>query len=117
VAAGRVLDALRLTLADPRGRWVLGEHSDAHEEWNLTAVVDGRARRMVLDRTFVDQGGTRWVVDYKTGSHSGGGLDEFLDRECDRYRSQLDGYAAALHTLDPNRAIRCGLYFPLALTP
>jgi hypothetical protein len=53
----------------------------------------------------------RWIVDYKTGQHSGGGVDEFLDREQQRYRAQLEGYATLLQALDP-RPIRLALYFP-----
>ncbi len=116
-AKERVLRALRQALADPRGRWVLGPHGEAQEEWELTARVDGRPRRMTLDRTFVDADGVRWVVDYKTGSHLGGSLDEFLDRERERYRPQLERYARALRALEPRRPIRCGLYFPLAPSP
>ena len=50
--------------------------------------------RVVIDRSFVDAAGVRWIVDYKTSSHEGAGLDEFLDREQERYRPQLERYAA-----------------------
>ena len=66
----------------------------------------------VLDRTFVDASGTRWIVDYKLSRHEGAGLDAFLDRERERYAVQLEAYAAAMRALDP-RPIRLGLYFPL----
>jgi hypothetical protein len=65
-----------------------------------------------MDRTFVDKHGTRWIVDFKTSAHTGGGLEAFLDREQDRYRSQLERYAVVLRKLD-TRPIRLGLYFPL----
>jgi hypothetical protein len=39
-------------------------------------------------------------------------LDAFLDREQERYRGQLERYAAVLRKLDA-RPIRLGLYFPL----
>ena len=48
---------------------------------------------MVFDRSFVDDQGVRWVIDYKTSRHVGGGLEEFLDREVERYRPQLQRYA------------------------
>jgi hypothetical protein len=38
--------------------------------------------------------------------------EEFLDREQQRYRGQLEKYAAVLKKLDP-RPVRLGLYFPL----
>ena len=54
----------------------------------------------------------RWIVDYKTGTHEGGDLDTFLDREQERYRKQLEQYAALMRALD-NRPVKVGLYFPL----
>ena len=51
-------------------------------------------------------------MDYKTGTHEGGDLEEFLDREQERYREQLEQYAALMKMLD-KREIRLGLYFPL----
>ena len=68
--------------------------------------------RAVIDRTFVDEEGTRWVVDYKTGLHEGGDVEAFLDAERERYRPQLERYAALLRRLD-GRPLKMGLYFPL----
>ena len=65
-----------------------------------------------MDRSFVDAKGIRWIIDYKTSTHEGGGLDAFLDREQERYRGQLERYADVLRKLDA-RPIRLGLYFPL----
>jgi ATP-dependent exoDNAse (exonuclease V) beta subunit len=115
--SGRVAAAIERCLADPRGRWVLGAQRDARVEWELTLREGTRARRIVLDRTFVDETGVRWVVDYKTGSHAGGSLDAFLDEEQRRYRPQLERYAQALRLRDAALAIRCGLYFPLVQDP
>ncbi|HLF98792.1 MAG TPA: UvrD-helicase domain-containing protein [Methylococcaceae bacterium] len=113
-AARRVLDALRATLDDPRGRWILSSgHADSRTEWALTGVLRGETVSVAIDRSFVDAAGTRWIVDYKTGVHEGGGREEFLDREQARYRPQLERYAA-LVSLCEDRPIRLGLYFPLA---
>jgi hypothetical protein len=65
-----------------------------------------------VDRTFVDAAGTRWIIDFKTGSHEGGAVDEFLDREIERYRVQLTRYARIARELSPD-PVRVGLYFPL----
>jgi ATP-dependent exoDNAse (exonuclease V) beta subunit len=66
----------------------------------------------VIDRSFVDDQGRRWIVDYKTSSHEGAGLDEFLDRELERYRPQLERYAELAARLGPE-PVWLGLYFPL----
>ncbi len=112
-AVTRVEQAVRDLLADPRGQWILSDqHQAARSEYPLSGVVDGAVRRYVVDRTFIDADGTRWIIDYKTGRHEGGDLDAFLDREQERYRPQLEQYAR-LFALREDRPIRLGLYFPL----
>ena len=107
-----VVEAVTRTLGDARGRWLLdNEHAMARSEYALTGVVEGTLISVVLDRTFVDEHGQRWIVDYKTGAHRGGALDEFLDREQQRYRAQLNRYAQLLAAIDP-RPTRLALYFP-----
>ena len=109
----RVARAVTATLQGPRGRWILNpDHPQARSEWALSAVLDGQAVDVVLDRTFVDAEDVRWIVDYKTGIHAGGDADAFLDRELARYRPQLERYAVMLGKLE-RRSIRLGLYFPL----
>lgn len=100
-------------MQDERGQWILsGAHAEGRCEVPLTAVTDGRVRRHVIDRTFVDADGTRWIIDYKTGRHEGGDVEGFLDREQERYRSQLAAYAAAFRALE-DRPVRTALYYPL----
>jgi ATP-dependent helicase/nuclease subunit A len=114
-ALARVRHALAGVLKDPRGRWILsGEHRDARSEHRLAGELGGVFVNVVLDRTFVDRNGVRWIVDYKTGAHRGGDLDTFLDRERERYRDQLERYAALLARIE-TRPIRLGLYFPLLM--
>ncbi|MBM3357087.1 MAG: DNA helicase UvrD [Betaproteobacteria bacterium] len=111
-AVERVVRALHRSLTDERGRWVLGAHAQARSEFRLTGVAGGEVVNVAMDRTFVDERGTRWIVDYKTGVHEGGDVEGFLDRERERYRAQLEQYAALMRAMD-NRPIRLGLYFPL----
>jgi ATP-dependent exoDNAse (exonuclease V) beta subunit len=104
--------ALRSLLADPRGCWLFDPaHGEAASEWALAAVDDGAIVHVSLDRTFVADG-VRWIVDFKTGRHEGGDAGEFLDREIERYRDQLERYARIVRGIDP-RPIRVALYFPL----
>jgi ATP-dependent exoDNAse (exonuclease V) beta subunit len=96
----------------PRAQWLLSTgHRDAHCELRLTGVVQGRLRNIVIDRSFIDEAGQRWVIDYKTSTHTGGGLDEFLSRELDRYRPQLEAYRELASRLGPE-PVRAALYFP-----
>jgi ATP-dependent exoDNAse (exonuclease V) beta subunit len=102
-AAERVLEALRNSIADQKGRWVLGPHPEANSEYRIRT----QDRSYVIDRLIRDANGIKWVVDYKTSRHEGADVEGFLDREQKRYAAQLDAYAAAL-----GGASR-GLYFPL----
>jgi ATP-dependent exoDNAse (exonuclease V) beta subunit len=111
-ALDRVERALSCALADPRARWALGPHAEASCELALTGVLDGKLVDIVIDRTFVDEQGVRWIVDYKTGMHEGGDLQAFLDSEQARYREQLERYAALLRQTGA-QPIRVALYFPL----
>jgi ATP-dependent exoDNAse (exonuclease V) beta subunit len=116
-AASRVVDALVAVHRDPRGRWILQKAREDVREFALSGHLQGAGRpgevaRAVFDRSFVDDQGVRWVIDYKTSQHIGGGLEEFLDREVERYRPQLQRYAALAKRLGPE-PVRLGLYFPL----
>jgi ATP-dependent exoDNAse (exonuclease V) beta subunit len=66
-----------------------------------------------IDRTFLDEAGVRWIVDYKTSSPA---VDEpsehFISAELDRYHNQLQLYATLSGQLEPGRALRTALYFP-----
>ncbi len=112
-AVARVIEALRRTLQDAKGAWLFDpRHREAKSEYALTLIEHGTPVTAIMDRSFVDGDGVRWIVDYKTSSHEGGGLDAFLDREQERYRAQLERYARILAQID-TRPIQLGLYFPL----
>ncbi|MEO8145034.1 MAG: UvrD-helicase domain-containing protein [Betaproteobacteria bacterium] len=102
-AAELVVTALKNALSDERGRWLLGPHLVALNEHRLRSP--GRSFR--IDRYIEDDKGGKWVVDYKTSGHKGGGIDAFLDAERERYQAQLDRYSEAVG------GARRGLYFPL----
>jgi ATP-dependent helicase/nuclease subunit A len=111
-AAARVRQALINCVGDVRGRWLLEAHTEGRSELRLTGITAGRRANVVIDRTFVDTDGVRWIIDYKTSVHEGADTAAFLDNERERYRSQLERYAALLQAGGAQR-IRLGLYFPL----
>jgi ATP-dependent exoDNAse (exonuclease V) beta subunit len=112
-ASERVMSALLAVQRDPRGRWIFrGGYREDFREYAVSGRSGGEVVRAVFDRTFIDENGIRWVIDYKTSRHAGGGLEEFLDREVERYRPQLERYALLARKLGPE-PVRVGLYFPL----
>ncbi len=113
-ATARICRALENTLADSRGRWILSPHLDARAEWRLTGFNDGALVNVIIDRSFIDEDGARWIIDFKTGDHQGRDVDAFLDNEAKRYRGQLDTYAKLVNGMSTvAQPIKCGLYFPL----
>jgi ATP-dependent helicase/nuclease subunit A len=106
--------ALLNTLHDARGRWLIdNNHQDAHSEYPVSMVLNDDVLHLVIDRTFIAEDGTRWVIDYKTATPNSD-VGVFLDVQQQLYQLQLQRYAQAMYLLDAHhRPIRLGLYFPL----
>ncbi|TJY62928.1 DNA helicase UvrD [Sinimarinibacterium sp. CAU 1509] len=119
-AAQRVQAALANLLADPRGRRLLDRRLEgARSEYAVTAVLDAVPRRLVIDRSFVDDG-VHWIVDFKTSTHEGGDVAGFVRQELERYSGQLRAYCTALRRLEAGaggRPVRAALYLPLIEDP
>ena len=117
----RVLEALRVTLSDADGVWILSPHAEASSEVAMTGWAGG-FRSVRLDRMF--RAGAApgspgeshlWIVDYKTATHGSNAVEEFLAREREKYKAQLEAYARTLARLTPGEAIemRVALYYPV----
>lgn len=111
-ATARVRELLARVAADDVGRWILSPRESALSELELAVTAGGAVTHLRIDRTFIDDDGVRWIIDYKTSRHAGGDPETFLDNEIVRYRPQLEAYARAMEQLD-SRPTRVGLYFPL----
>ena len=112
-ARERIVAAVVATLNSQRGRWIMADqHADAQSEFALSSVVESNAVNVIIDRTFIDLDGVRWIIDFKTGTHVGGNTDAFIASEIERYRPQLQRYAE-LMLLREDRPIALGLFFPL----
>jgi len=105
----RVAAALRGMLSDPRGQWLLS--GDGYSELSISGIWEQRPESIVIDRVRIDDG-VHWIIDYKTSSHEGGSLQRFLQQESERYRPQLEKYAALYGELT-DAPVRAALYFPL----
>ncbi len=113
-AAELIATAIDNTLADKQGSWLFDSaHRDAASEWEISAIAgDGSSRRQIIDRSFIDSDGVRWIVDYKSSRpRSGETLAQFAAREAALYRPQLERYRALVAALE-SRPTRLALYFP-----
>jgi ATP-dependent exoDNAse (exonuclease V) beta subunit len=111
-ASVECLKTLEAALSLNIGRWALSRHAQGETEYRVSGVIDNEVRRFAIDRTFVDEEGSRWVIDYKTGSHAGGDLEAFLAGEKERYAAQLGAYKKLVEEMDKGRRVRCALYYP-----
>ncbi|MDH3977023.1 MAG: UvrD-helicase domain-containing protein [Gammaproteobacteria bacterium] len=112
-AEDRVAKALKNTLNDETGKWILSaEHVEHAAELPVTFAGPTGYERLIIDRTFVCQEGIRWIIDYKLSIHEGSDIESFLRSEEERYRPQLNRYREAMRHMD-SREVRTALYFPL----
>lgn len=111
-ALDRLQRGLSHLLESERGRWLLQPHPHGGCEIELSTAVEGGMQQRIVDRTFVDEHGTRWIVDYKSSWRDVDDAGPWLANEIRRYEPQLIGYARLYQALE-NRPIRCVLYFPM----
>lgn len=97
---------------DERAQWILGTQSEAQSEFPITVQLGNEVKHLIIDRTFIDKVGTRWIIDYKTSILSDQDLESFLNTEKKKYELQLHEYAQGMRNLD-SRPIKVGLYFPM----
>ena len=110
-ATNAILTGIKNTLADERGKWILHKHANAKSEFAITALIENELENLVIDRTFVDENNTLWIIDYKTSSFSPEDNTNFLIKEQKKYTEQMQKYRDAL-SFQHTGPIRMGLYFP-----
>ncbi len=111
-ATSEVIKHLQLTLDSDTGSRVLKKYDDSTSELALERIEGSTVKFYIIDRTFIDEEGTRWIVDYKTSHHEGSELDDFLKMQHEIYRQQLENYAQLMHAIE-RRPVKLMLYFTL----
>lgn len=108
----RVHSHLNNTLEHEQGVWILSpEHAEARSEVAYTAYYEGEITEIIIDRTFIDDWGVRWIIDYKTTSVNQDISHDELKEQCQqKYEDQLRKYATIMQMHDP-REIKCAIYF------
>ncbi len=106
-------EAVKTTLNDKRGKWILAKHEAAASELAITTKFNNEFVNYIIDRTFIDENNIRWIIDYKTSKPHDNDIQKFLNEEVKKYSTQLLQYKTAMHSIDASRIIKIGLYFPL----
>lgn len=104
--------ALRNCVQHEQYRWLFTEQQrDDQQELAIIATAGAQFRDYVIDRTFLDQKGRRWIIDYKTAAP---GKDQsvaaFIGEQEARYRGQLAQYRR-LFQQQGDREIITALFF------
>ena len=110
----RLLQGLENALAHEKLCWALdSRHPASAVELALHEVLpDQTVVQHIVDRTFIDDQGVRWIVDYKTSRFAGNEteLDAWLEEKVAHYRPQLARYGALFAQQEDN-VQRWVLYF------
>lgn len=112
-AMRRVEQSVKNGLANEKLRWALDKQlSQSATEYPLTSIEDGMVQNHIVDRTFVDNEGVRWIVDYKTSVFDGkpSELEQFVQYQSNKYQSQLERYGQLFNALE-DRPQKWVLYF------
>lgn len=127
----RVNVSLQNVLQNSKLRWALNpNHAESATELALSSfglafeeagdieVADsvetfGATQHHIVDRTFVDEQGVRWIIDYKTSywhDQMSVTRDDFVQSKVDEYRSQLERYGKLFSQIE-QRPQKHVLYF------
>ncbi len=98
-------------LNDKTNQWVFSpDQEDSRCELRISKRDGNFISNYVIDRSFVDADGTRWIIDYKTAPYYEEDTDSFASVQCEQYRGQLARYKALFEALE-NKPIKVALYF------
>ena len=121
-AAAIIQKQISRCCAGQHGAWLLdNNHSSSQTEWPITVQTNSGYKQYRVDRTFVDDKGTRWIIDYKSSQPSSSPgpngdvenqpLEQFLQQQANQYKNQMLAYYEGFQKLE-DRAIQLALYYP-----
>lgn len=113
-ALGEVIDsiksAIRSTVENDALQWVFDANlEDSQCELALTRKAGNYLENRIVDRTFIDGDGIRWIIDYKTSTPSENNtIENFIAEQKEKYGPQLENYREMFEQLE-SRPIKTAL--------
>lgn len=101
-ALQEIIQRLQMVERDEQARWILHPHVDAKTEYALSGLLNNELIHIVIDRTFIDEHQTRWIIDYKIIFS-----DEF---DISHYQTQLENYRNLWSQHQGHEIIKLGIY-------
>jgi ATP-dependent exoDNAse (exonuclease V) beta subunit len=112
-ALNRLKKGIENIQADQAAHFVFADYAEQSNEYSISCIEKEVVKTYRIDRTFVDEKGVRWIVDYKSTDTREENVGSFVDQQVAlRHRAQLEKYGKLLSQLD-DRPIRLAVYFPL----
>lgn len=96
-----VQEQIRRFLADKQGAWIVAQHTNEQNEFELLVTHQDKLTTRIIDRIFEDQN-KLWIIDYKTGKEDAKSLM--------KHRLQLNNYGLYLSE-KTELTIYCGIYY------
>lgn len=111
-AMTRIEQSLRNTLQDSTLSWIFDhEQEQSAAELPLQSYANDYVHTHVIDRTFIDKDGVRWIIDYKSSQPSSNqSLESFLAEQVALYSGQLARYRN-LFKNEANKGLKTALLF------
>ena len=110
----KLLSAIKTTLSDDKGLWILKNRDYAHSEkkLNYLCTETNYVKSSVIDRTFVHKK-QRWIIDYKFSAPAKDeSITSFINEQLNRHAKQLEHYIDLFAKIERKNP-RAALYFPL----
>ncbi len=106
-----IVSTLQRCLTDEASAWLFAQRDgESQSELSLVSTLSGQLREHKVDRTLLDDQGTRWIVDYKTAQpRPGQSEDDFIAVQLQEHAAQLDRYRGLFGKME-ERPTRTALY-------
>ena len=108
----KIEQSLHSTLQDSELRWVFDhEQEQSTAELPLQSYANGFVHTHIIDRTFIDNNGVRWIIDYKSSQPSSKqSLGSFFAEQVTLYSGQLSRYRSLFED-EENKGVKTALLF------
>jgi ATP-dependent exoDNAse (exonuclease V) beta subunit len=104
--------SIRDSVQDNNYGWIFNpDLKESQCELKLSKKTRHRNFSYVIDRTFIDDQGVRWIIDYKSSTlPSKLSIVAFIEEQSNLYRPQLENYLDLFSQID-QRPIKLALFF------